>query len=463
MSNLALQQEAKTYFSRELLVWYDEHKRDLPWRRSRNPYHIWISEIMLQQTRVDTVIPYFTRFIEKFPTVEALATAPEEEVLKSWEGLGYYSRARNLQAAAQQVVERHQGIVPNTPEEISALKGIGPYTAGAVLSIAYGVPVPAVDGNVMRVLSRYFCLEDDIAKGPTRVKMEVLAKELIPRGRASDFNQALMELGAMVCTPKSPSCLTCPVMKLCQGRINGMEMILPIKTKSKPPRPEHRLLALVEGTGEKAGRVLIRQRPATGLLARMWELPHILADDSKKAGAGADLPDTDAMKRLTNGIHNEGVDIEPLEPWITEEHTFSHIHWTMRVFRCHEAGVSSTEHRTANTIQDTESVVKPLEASQGALNDTGELEYEQATLELKLSGSTPASLQKIKGQLQADELLKVEHQEAVAEHPEQYEAVPSTLVGESFAYDYRWITAEEMEKYAFPNLFLKILQQHFAK
>lgn len=463
MSNLALQQEAKTYFSRELLVWYDEHKRDLPWRRSRNPYHIWISEIMLQQTRVDTVIPYFTRFIEKFPTVEALATAPEEEVLKSWEGLGYYSRARNLQAAAQQVVERHEGIVPNTPEEISALKGIGPYTAGAVLSIAYGVPVPAVDGNVMRVLSRYFCLEDDIAKGPTRVKMEVLAKELIPRGRASDFNQALMELGAMVCTPKSPGCLTCPVMKHCEGRMNGMELILPIKTKSKPPRPEHRLLALVEGTGERAGQVLIRQRPATGLLARMWELPHILADDSKKAGAGADLPDTDAMKRLTYGIHNEGVDIQPLEPWITEEHTFSHIHWTMRVFRCREAGVSATGQQSEPTVSYTSSATQPLEASQGALKEIDPLEYEQATLELKLSGSTPSSLQKIQKQLHLDDTLAVEQQEAVAEHPEVYEAVPSTLVGEAFAYDYRWITADDMKNYAFPNLFLKILQQHFAQ
>ncbi|QYR22708.1 A/G-specific adenine glycosylase [Paenibacillus sp. sptzw28] len=267
--------EAAGYFSRELLSWYLENKRTLPWRMNRDPYRIWVSEVMLQQTRVDTVIPYYERFMEKFPTAAALAEAPEAEVLKCWEGLGYYSRARNLQAGAGEVVSRHGGTVPDDKEAVSALRGIGPYTAGAIMSIAFNRPEPAVDGNVMRVLSRYFCLEDDIAKPSTRVKIEKLAASLIPEGSAGDFNQGLMELGALVCTPKSPGCLTCPVMAHCEGRMAGKEHTLPVKTKAKPPRPETRLAALVVGTGEHAGKVLVRQRQESGLLARMWELPHV--------------------------------------------------------------------------------------------------------------------------------------------------------------------------------------------
>ncbi len=497
-NNMTTEQEAKRYFSRELLAWYDEHKRDLPWRRSRNPYHIWISEIMLQQTRVDTVIPYFLRFTERFPTVESLAEAPEEDVLKHWEGLGYYSRARNIQAAAKQVVERHGGIVPDTHEEISALKGIGPYTSGAVLSIAYNVPVPAVDGNVMRVLSRYFCLSDDIAKTSTRVKMEKLAGELIPTGRASDFNQALMELGALVCTPKSPHCLTCPVMKHCTGRMNGMEEQLPIKTKAKPPRPEHRLLAVIEGQGEHAGKVLIRQRPATGLLARMWELPHVLASDAKKAGAGSELTESAAMERLRHVLENEGVEVQPQREWMSAEHTFSHIQWYMRVFHCTEA---EQDREAARTVQeqlaqdalngsDAEDrngtgtngagkaaakltdVALREQQSTNIKHDSAdtpiqmsamEQEVEQGTLDLRLSGSTPETMTRIREQLASSAVADtLDPLEQVAEQPETYAAVPGTLLGEAFAYDYRWISAKDMEKYAFPNLFLKILQQYFG-
>lgn len=187
--------EAKQYFSYHLLEWYQGQKRDLPWRRHRNPYYIWISEIMLQQTRVDTVIPYFNRFIERFPTVESLADAPEEDVLKCWEGLGYYSRARNIQHAAKQVKELYGGQVPNDRDAVFSLKGVGPYTAGAILSIAFNRPEPAVDGNVMRVLSRYFLIEDDIAKGPTRVKMERLAAELIPEGKLPHLIRRLWSSG----------------------------------------------------------------------------------------------------------------------------------------------------------------------------------------------------------------------------------------------------------------------------
>lgn len=331
---------SKAFFSRELLEWYETAKRDLPWRRHRDPYYIWVSEIMLQQTRVDTVIPYFHRFIERFPTLQALAEAPEEEVLKRWEGLGYYSRARNLQAAARQVLELHGGVVPADKASVSGLKGVGPYTTGAILSIAYNLSEPAVDGNVMRVLSRFFRIEEDIMKSGTRVLMERLATELIPEGRASDFNQALMELGALVCTPKSPQCLTCPVMGRCLARLEGVEDQLPVKSKAKPPRPEHRIVALVLGDGEHAGRVLVRRRPATGLLAKMWELPHILAAPS--AGEAAGLPeDGQAIVQLSALLAAEGVAAEPVDVLMDAEHTFSHIHWNLRVFRFREAATAA--------------------------------------------------------------------------------------------------------------------------
>ncbi|MFW5436190.1 A/G-specific adenine glycosylase [Paenibacillus apiarius] len=323
--------EQKRYFSRELLIWYRANRRDLPWRRHSNPYYTWVSEIMLQQTRVETVKPYFERFIAKFPTVEALADAPEEEVLKSWEGLGYYSRARNLQAAAKEVKTQYGGQVPDDKAKVSALKGIGPYTSGAIMSIAFNRPEPAVDGNVMRVLSRYFRLHDDIAKPATRAHMEHLAQELIPEGCASDFNQALMELGALVCTPKSPACLPCPVMEHCAGRLAGEELELPVKTKAKPPKPELRYAALIAGMGEHAGKVLVRQRPATGLLAKMWELPHLLVP--KQAGL-IGMSESEAMDVLRGGLLAQGIDAVPIDRWVDAEHTFSHIHWQMRVFRC---------------------------------------------------------------------------------------------------------------------------------
>lgn len=365
--------DAKLYFSVELLTWYRSQKRDLPWRRTRNPYYIWISEVMLQQTRVETVKPYFERFVSLFPTVEALAEAPEETVLKAWEGLGYYSRARNLQSAAREVAEKYGGKVPDEKEKFAALKGVGPYTAGAVMSIAFNRREPAVDGNVMRVLSRYFCIEEDIAKGGTRALMERLQYELIPDGEASDFNQAIMELGALVCTPKSPHCLTCPVMEMCAGRLAGKEETLPIKTKAKPPRPEYRACAFVVSADGRS--VLLRQRPAAGLLAGMWELPHTelaaalpdgevgdalagwLADELAAASEAAAASLTDAPLDATSAAQLEssaaaqldappavpldvppaasirayGAAIRPEAPIGVYEHVFSHIYWNLRV------------------------------------------------------------------------------------------------------------------------------------
>lgn len=346
--------DREQYFSNNLLNWFQTYQRDLPWRRTKNPYHIWVSEIMLQQTRVDTVIPYFYRFIEQFPTIDALAEAPEEHVLKAWEGLGYYSRARNLQTAVREVKERYGGVVPSNKAEISTLRGVGPYTAGAILSIAYNQPEPAVDGNVMRVLSRYFLIEEDIMKGSTRVLMEKLIPGLIPEGAASDFNQALMELGALVCTPKAPYCLTCPVMEHCAGRLAGMEESLPIKKKSKPPRLENRIVALIEGSGLNEGKVLIRQRPQEGLLARMWELPHYtgrqdeIAYGQNKAMV-KDIPtDEENIYFLRNQLA-EGYDIQygiqalPGEWFMNTEHTFSHIRWNMKVYRFKEDSSSASD------------------------------------------------------------------------------------------------------------------------
>ncbi|MFC5702510.1 A/G-specific adenine glycosylase [Cohnella faecalis] len=321
------EKDKELFFSSELLGWYRKVRRDLPWRRSRNPYHIWVSEIMLQQTRVDTVIPYFARFVERFPTLIDLADAPEEDVLKHWEGLGYYSRARNLQAAVREVAASYGGEVPADKESVSGLKGVGPYTAGAILSIAFNQPEPAVDGNVMRVLSRFFCLEEDIAKPATRVRMEALAKRLIPEGAASDFNQALMELGALVCTPKSPGCLTCPVMEHCEGRMAGRENELPIKTKAKPPKKVYRLAVFIEGTREHAGRVLVRRRPATGLLARLWELPHVEAPNESVWASSES-----AGVWLAGSLAAEGLLVKPKDVVADAEHVFSHLHWYLKVW-----------------------------------------------------------------------------------------------------------------------------------
>ncbi|MDQ0195217.1 A/G-specific adenine glycosylase [Paenibacillus wynnii] len=444
------QQESKLFFSHHLLEWYHQQKRDLPWRRHRNPYYIWVSEIMLQQTRVDTVIPYFHRFIERFPTVEALADAPEEDVLKCWEGLGYYSRARNLQHAARQVKEQYGGNVPNDRDAVFSLKGVGPYTAGAILSIAFNRPEPAVDGNVMRVLSRYFLMEDDIAKGPTRIKMERLAAELIPEGAASHFNQALMELGALVCTPKSPRCLTCPVMEHCAGRLAGCETSLPVKTKAKPPRPEERLAALIEGRGAHAGRVLIRQRPSSGLLARMWELPHWPAPSAEGAAPGARLADAAAQDRLRRSLVKAGISARPSEHWMAAEHTFSHIVWTLQVYRCREEeGLPLPMSLAAEGLTvyraEAAAAVTAYSLDGADANGAGTASFDVGEAGMALSRG--ADLESV---LMTDSIvpLEVEVFADGTENPEDRGAV-------------RWINREDMARYAFPNVFLKLLNSYF--
>jgi A/G-specific adenine glycosylase len=305
----------KDEFRESLLSWYHREKRDLPWRKTSDPYYIWVSEVMLQQTRVDTVIPYYERFIDSFPTMEALADADENDLLKMWEGLGYYSRARNLQAGVREVVENYGGRVPETRKEISTLKGVGPYTAGAVLSIAYGIPEHAVDGNVMRVISRLLLIEDDIAIPRTKKIFEVVVMDLIDKEDPSSFNQGLMELGATICTPK-PKCLLCPVRDFCVAFHEGRQEELPVKTK----KTTMKVIPVASFAIQNAqGEWLLRQRPAKGLLASLWEFPMI------------EQLDVRAMQEELREKFNIELD------WIVDvlafKHVFSHITWEMTSFK----------------------------------------------------------------------------------------------------------------------------------
>lgn len=263
-------------FREKLLNWYDENKRDLPWRRSKNPYHIWVSEIMLQQTRVDTVIPYYERFLDWFSTVESLANAPEERLLKAWEGLGYYSRVRNMQVAAQQIMADFGGQFPDTYEGISCLKGIGPYTAGAISSIAFNLPEPAVDGNVMRVLARLFEVNHDIGVTSNRKIFQAMMEILIDPKRPGDFNQALMDLGSDIESPVNPRPEESPVKDFSAAYQNGTMDVYPIKEPKKKPLPIY-LKALV--VCNDRGQYLLEKNEIEKLLAGFWHFPLIEVDD----------------------------------------------------------------------------------------------------------------------------------------------------------------------------------------
>jgi A/G-specific adenine glycosylase len=392
--------QEKRQLADRLVRWFRGHQRDLPWRRTKDPYHIWVSEIMLQQTRVDTVIPYFNRFISLFPTIEALAEADEADLLKAWEGLGYYSRVRNMQIAARTIKEQYGGRMPDTPEEIGQLRGIGPYTAGAVLSIAYGKPVPAVDGNVLRVMSRICLLYDDIAKPAARVRVEQLIEDIIPEDAAGDFNQSLMELGAMVCTPRSPKCGDCPVRELCSAYAAGAVEELPVKSKAKKPRHEELAAYIIEGTGEHEGEVLLRRRPKDGLLARMWELPneHLSFDAQRQLGLDERF-------------------------FMEAEHVFSHIRWQMKVYRC-------KDHEADQVLgmrlprREAEPSVLEAAATYGQAN--------QAPSDAKPSVSETAP----------------DHE---AGQPFDHEE------------EYAWVSADTWRHHALPNVFLRILGQYFAR
>lgn len=260
----------KPELSSLLLPWYDRVKRDMPWRHTSDPYAIWLSETMLQQTQVETVKPYYRKFLAKFPTIQDLASAPLQEVLTLWAGLGYYRRARNLHAAAQQVVAQHGGIIPRTITELQELSGVGRYTAGAVASIAYGVRAAVVDGNVIRVLSRVFDIQEDTSKPATIKNLWDLAESLVPADRPGDHNQAMMELGATVCLPRGPMCMLCPLASECKARALGIQEQRPVKKAKKTPVIIRNLVVVLQNP---EGQVLLVQRPAELKWGELWEFP----------------------------------------------------------------------------------------------------------------------------------------------------------------------------------------------
>ena len=295
-----------------VVLWYRENKRKLPWRENISAYRVWVSEIMLQQTRVEAVKPYYERFLKELPDIKDLAEAEEEKLLKLWEGLGYYNRVKNMQKAAIQIMERFDGIFPDKYEDILSLTGIGNYTAGAISSFAYGIPKPAVDGNVLRVLSRLLVMEDDIAKVSVRTKIETALEEVIPENAASDFNQGLIELGAVICVPNGMAkCEQCPLMEICRAKKEDRVMELPIKAKAKERKKEKRTI-LIFKDGEN---VAIRKRPKKGLLAGLYELP----------GKEGHLTAKEVIE-YSKSIGLAPIHIEKLE---NAKHIFSHIEWDM--------------------------------------------------------------------------------------------------------------------------------------
>ena len=310
-----------------LLHWYDYNRRILPWREAPTPYHVWVSEIMLQQTRVEAVRGYYDRFLTCLPDVKALAEAKEEELLKLWEGLGYYNRVRNMQKAAKVLVEQYDGQMPADYEAIRALPGIGDYTAGAISSIAFGLPYPAVDGNVLRVMSRITCSEEDIAKDRTKQRMKEDLMAIMPV-RSGDFNQSLMELGATVCLPNGkPLCDRCPVMHLCKAFHAGRETELPVKTGKKERRIEKRVVFLVR-CGEK---ILLHRREKKGLLAGLWEFPNVLAEKSVSVKRIVEELATDSQEE--SGPERAGGSTMACSTAIKKgkkaKHIFSHVEWHM--------------------------------------------------------------------------------------------------------------------------------------
>lgn len=295
-----------------LLDWYDLNCRILPWRENPTSYYVWISEIMLQQTRVEAVKFYFDRFTSVLPDIQSLADADEEKLLKLWEGLGYYNRARNLQKAAKIIEENYHGVMPADYDELLKLPGIGSYTAGAIASIAFKIPVPAVDGNVLRVMKRVAGSFDDITKAKVKKELELDLREIMPKNRPGDFNQSLMDLGAMICIPNGkPLCEKCPIMHLCKAFHNGTQMLIPVKPEKKPRKIEDKTILLIE----KDGKYAINKRSNKGLLAGLWELPNVEGKLSTLA--------------LEEFFINKGLENVTINCIGEAKHIFSHIEWHM--------------------------------------------------------------------------------------------------------------------------------------
>ena len=314
-----------------LLRWYRRHRRDLPWRRTWDPYAVWVSEIMLQQTRVETVIPYYRRFLRRFPTVRALAAAEEQAVLKAWEGLGYYRRARHLHAAASEVVLRLGGRVPTCAIDLLTLPGIGAYTAAAIASICGGEAAPVLDGNVARVMARFLCLRANIAAAPTRSAILAFLAAHIPPRRPGDFNQAMMELGAVVCKPGTPDCGVCPLRSACKGMAHGIAAELPVRTRQRAtPR-----LTVAAGLFIRRNRVLLVQREAGQLLGGLWEVP------GGKRGRRERLADT--VRRTM--LRDAGRAVRVRRKLCVVSHAYSHFSITLHAFLCDGAGKQNVPGR----------------------------------------------------------------------------------------------------------------------
>jgi A/G-specific adenine glycosylase len=309
-----------------LLAWFDAHARDLPWRRTRDPYAIWVSEIMLQQTQVKTVIPYYERFLARFPTIAALAAAPQGDVLKQWEGLGYYSRARHLHAAARIVMAEHGGRLPDTAAALRRLPGIGAYSAASIASIAFGRDEAAADGNIFRVLARVYGLALDVRAPAARARLWALARAqaaAAPRGRTGSYNAALMDLGATLCTPRAPQCPACPLRRLCAARRAGRQDEIPLRVqRARTPHVD-----MTAGVIWRRGRVLIAQRPADKLLGGLWEFP------GGKLEPGEDLPAC-----LRRELREElDLAVEVVRPLVALQHAYTHFRITLHVFVCRSA------------------------------------------------------------------------------------------------------------------------------
>lgn len=339
-------------FQETFLTWYHKEKRNLPWRATNDPYAIWISEIMLQQTRVETVIGYFYRFMEQFPTIQDLAAAEEQKLLKVWEGLGYYSRARNLKAAAQQIVAEFDGEMPQSIEEIRSLKGIGPYTAGAIGSIAFGLPEPAIDGNVMRVVSRLFCIEADIAKASSRRPFDEAMRTIISPDEPGEFNQALMDLGSRICTPTTPKCEECPISQYCLAYADNRQTDFPVKSKKAKPKDVY----YIAGAIEDQGSFLLVQRPETGLLASMWHFPLVEVTKEQYEALQRTWAKEEQLQ-LDLIAEDDALEIFPDLPVVWQKrhfgeitHIFSHLKWHVLLFYGRKRGEL--------TLQDSEWAAK---------------------------------------------------------------------------------------------------------
>jgi A/G-specific adenine glycosylase len=325
------------FFALPVIQWYKANKRDLPWRDSRNPYLIWISEVMLQQTRVDQMLPYYQRFISRFPDVDLLAGAEIHDVLIAWEGLGYYSRARNLHQAAKSIVNTHDSQIPDNWAQFRELKGVGDYTAAAVLSIAFNKPYAVVDGNVIRLITRYLGVSDDVRSLSTRRYIQRVVSKWIPSESPSDFNQGMMEIGSQICKPKNPLCAECPLSQRCVAFKTAQTNVIPFKSRAKKV-PHHTIVVGIVGRSD--GKVLISRRPESVMLGGLWEFP------------GGKVESGESLEHALNRELAEelGIILRNITPFHELKHAYSHFKITMHAYRC-EIATGNPQPRSSDALE----------------------------------------------------------------------------------------------------------------